>query len=181
MSRVGRAPIAIPKGVQVAIQDQNVKIKGPKGELSWDVPEAITPSRKGETLVVARDSEDRSVRALHGLSRALLNNMVSGVTKGFTKTLELEGVGYRVQQSGQGVTMTLGFSHPVEVAPEPGITFRVEGNTRLHIDGIDKQQVGAVAARLRAVRPPNVYSGKGIHYLGEVIRRKAGKASGRKR
>jgi large subunit ribosomal protein L6 len=181
MSRVGRAPIAIPKGVQVAIKDQEVKIKGPKGELSWEVPGEITPSQEDGKLLVQRGSEDRSVRALHGLSRALLNNMVTGVSQGFTKTLELEGVGYRVQQSGQGVTMTLGFSHPVEVAPEPGVTFRVEGNTRLHIDGIDKQKVGAVAARLRSIRPPNVYSGKGIHYLGENIRRKAGKASGRKK
>ncbi len=181
MSRVGRAPIAIPKGVQVAIKEREVKIKGPKGELVWTVPDPITPSQGDGKLVVERSSEDRSVRALHGLSRALLNNMVMGVTKGFAKTLELEGVGYRVQQTGQGVTMTLGFSHPVEVAPEQGVTFRVEGNTRLHIEGIDKQQVGAVAARLRSVRPPNVYSGKGIHYLGETIRRKAGKAGGRKK
>jgi large subunit ribosomal protein L6 len=141
----------------------------------------MTIAQEDGHLVVTRPSDARDLRALHGLTRSLVNNMIVGVSQGFTKTLELQGVGYRAQQADESVVLQVGFSHTVEVQPLPGVTLRVEGNNRIHVEGNDKQVVGEQAARMRAVRPPNVYTGKGVRYLGEQVRRKAGKAGGRKR
>jgi large subunit ribosomal protein L6 len=176
MSRIGRQPVALPSNVQVTIGDDNhVTVKGPRGELSRQFPKTISISRDEANLVVARPNDEGKQRALHGLSRTLLNNMVTGVTTGFTKTLEVQGVGYRAQVQGSSLQLALGFSHPVIIAPPQGITFAVEG-PRINIQGNDKEQVGQVAANIRKLRPPEPYKGKGIRYLGERVRRKAGKA-----
>ena len=176
MSRIGRQPIPVASDVQVTIDGPRVTVKGPRGQLSREFsPEMrITPD-EGQ-LIVTRPSDEQQHRALHGLTRTLLSNMVVGVSTGFTKTLEIQGIGYRAQKQGDNLTLALGFSHPVEIAPPPGIAFAVEGNNRVHIQGIDKEQVGQVAANLRSIRPPEPYKGKGIRYQGEVVRRKAGKA-----
>jgi large subunit ribosomal protein L6 len=176
MSRIGKLPITVAKGVQVDIDGSTVKVKGPKGELTREFPRGVSFSQEDGKLSVARENDEKHTRALHGLSRSLLNNMVVGVSDGFTRTLELQGVGYRVAQSGEKVTLNVGYSHPVEVAPPPGIQLEVDGNTRLHVKGIDKELVGQVAANIRKVRKPEPYKGKGIRYLGERVRRKAGKA-----
>ena len=176
MSRIGRMPITVPSGVMVSIDGQDVAVKGPKGELSLTVAEPITVKQDDGILEVARPNDERSAKQLHGLTRSLLNNMVIGVTDGYTKTLELVGTGYRVQAKGQGLELSLGFSHPVNVDAPQGITFQVETPTRFHISGIDKQLVGEVAANIRKLRPPEPYNGKGVKYADEVIRRKAGKA-----
>jgi len=176
MSRIGRQPVALPGNVQVTIGDDNhVTVKGPRGELSRQFPKTISISRDEGNLVVTRPNDEGKQRALHGLSRTLLNNMVTGVTSGFTKTLEVQGVGYRAQVQGSSLQLALGFSHPVIIAPPQGITFAVEG-PRINIQGNDKEQVGQVAANIRKLRPPEPYKGKGIRYLGERVRRKAGKA-----
>ena len=176
MSRIGRQPVALPSNVQVTIGDDNhVTVKGPRGELSRQFPKTITISRDEGNLVVTRPNDEGKQRALHGLSRTLLNNMVTGVTSGFTKTLEVQGVGYRAQVQGSSLQLALSFSHPVIIAPPQGITFAVEG-PRINIQGNDKEQVGQVAANIRKLRPPEPYKGKGIRYLGERVRRKAGKA-----
>ncbi len=176
MSRIGRQPVALPSNVQVTIGDDNhVTVKGPRGELSRQFPKTITISRDEGNLVVTRPNDEGKQRALHGLSRTLLNNMVTGVTNGFTKTLEVQGVGYRAQVQGSSLQLALGFSHPVIIAPPQGITFAVEG-PRINVQGNDKEQVGQVAANIRKLRPPEPYKGKGIRYLGERVRRKAGKA-----
>lgn len=176
MSRIGRQPVALPSNVQVTIGDDNhVTVKGPRGELSRQFPKTMTISRDEGNLVVTRPNDEGKQRALHGLSRTLLNNMVTGVTSGFTKTLEVQGVGYRAQVQGSSLQLALGFSHPVIIAPPQGITFAVEG-PRINIQGNDKEQVGQVAANIRKLRPPEPYKGKGIRYLGERVRRKAGKA-----
>ncbi len=176
MSRIGRQPVALPSNVQVTIGDDNhVTVKGPRGELSRQFPKTMTISRDEGNLVVTRPNDEGKQRALHGLSRTLLNNMVTGVTTGFTKTLEVQGVGYRAQVQGSSLQLALGFSHPVIIAPPQGITFAVEG-PRINIQGNDKEQVGQVAANIRKLRPPEPYKGKGIRYLGERVRRKAGKA-----
>ncbi|MCZ2110787.1 MAG: 50S ribosomal protein L6 [Dehalococcoidia bacterium] len=176
MSRIGRQPVALPNTVQVTIgDDNNVTVKGPRGELSRQFPRTITISRDEGNLVVTRPNDEGKQRALHGLSRTLLNNMVTGVTTGFTKTLEVQGVGYRAQVQGTSLQLALGFSHPVIIAPPQGISFAVEG-PRINIQGNDKEQVGQVAANIRKLRPPEPYKGKGIRYLGERVRRKAGKA-----
>lgn len=179
MSRVGKAPIAIPSGVDVQVQDRRVSVKGPKGQLSWDVHEAVRVSVADGELVVTRPNDAPEVRALHGLTRSCLANMVTGVTEGFRKTLELQGTGYRAAMQGQNLVLTVGYSHPVEMQPLPGVTITVENNTQVHVDGIDKQSVGQQAALIRRVRPPEPYHGKGIRYRGEVIRLKAGKTKGR--
>ena len=166
----------LAKGVQVEIEGQTVKVKGPKGELMRTFPSKVTLRIDDGAVTVARADDEKDSKALHGLSRSLLANMVVGVSDGFTKTLELQGVGYRVQQSGAKVTLNVGFSHPVEVEPPDGIQFEVEGNTKVHVRGIDKELVGQVAANIRKVRKPEPYKGKGIRYLGERVRRKAGKA-----
>lgn len=176
MSRIGKQPIPLPASVQAQIEDGAITVKGPKGELRRQIPPDIRLHQEEGKIIVTRPSDQPRHRALHGLTRALVANMVTGVERGFTKTLELQGVGYRVQQMGAGIQLAVGFSHPVDVQPPPGITFEVEGNTKIHVRGIDKELVGQTAAELRRIRPPEPYKGKGIRYEGEYVRRKAGKA-----
>src|SRR5262245_26589813 len=177
MSRIGRKPIPVPSGVEISISGQTVKVKGPKGELSHTLAEPITAERGDDgQLYVNRPNDERKAKELHGLSRTLISNMVVGVTDGYRKSLEIAGTGYRVQAKGSDLEFALGFSHPVVVVPPAGITFTVERPTLFHVAGIDKQQVGEVAANIRKIRPPEPYKGKGVKYQGEVIRRKAGKA-----
>jgi large subunit ribosomal protein L6 len=177
MSRIGRLPVSIPSGVDVAIAGQDVSVKGPKGSLSLTVAEPITVVRNEDgVLDVARPDDERRSKALHGLTRTLVANMVAGVTEGFERKLEIVGVGYRVQAKGSDLEFALGFSHPVVVSPPEGITFVVENPTRFSVTGIDKQQVGQVAANIRKLRKPEPYKGKGIRYAGEHVRRKVGKA-----
>ena len=176
MSRIGRLPVPIPSGVDVSINGREVTVAGPKGTLSLQVAEPIEVSQRDGVITVTRPSDEGRVRALHGLSRSLVANMVTGVTEGYRKTLEIVGVGYRVQARGPAVEFSLGFSHPVMVTPPDGVTLRVETPTRLVVEGIDKQQVGEVAANIRKLRKPDPYKGKGLRYSGEQIRRKVGKA-----
>ncbi|MBV9594743.1 MAG: 50S ribosomal protein L6 [Actinobacteria bacterium] len=177
MSRIGRLPVAVPSGVEVTIDGRAVTIKGPKGTLSHQVAEPIEVSKGDDgSLQVSRPDDERLSKSLHGLSRTLIANMVTGVTSGYAKTLEIVGTGYRVQARGSDLEFALGFSHPVLVTAPDGITFRVEAPTRFVVEGIDKQQVGEVAAKIRKLRRPDPYKGKGVRYQGEVIRRKAGKA-----
>jgi large subunit ribosomal protein L6 len=177
MSRIGRLPIPVPSGVDVSIDGQTVNVKGPKGQLSHTVVEPITISKQDDgTLLVERPDDERDSRARHGLSRTLVANMIDGVTNGYVKTLEIVGTGYRVAAKGSDLEFALGFSHPVVVAAPAGITFKVERPTLFSVEGIDKQQVGEVAANIRKIRPPEPYKGKGVRYQGEAVRRKAGKA-----
>jgi len=176
MSRIGRMPVTIPSGVDVTINGREVTVAGPKGKLSLAVAEPIEVSQNDGVITVTRPNDEGHVRALHGLSRSLVANMVTGVTEGYRKTLEIVGVGYRVQAKGPNLEFSLGFSHPVTVSPPEGITLRVETPTRLVVEGIDKQQVGEVAANIRKLRKPDPYKGKGLRYSGEHIRRKVGKA-----
>jgi large subunit ribosomal protein L6 len=176
MSRIGRLPIPIPSGVDVAIDGQAVSVKGPKGALNLTVAEPISVVKEDGVIRVNRPNDEGRNRALHGLSRTLIYNMVTGVTQGYSKTLEIVGVGYRVQARGQNLEFSLGFSHPVLVTPPEGINFRVEAPTRFVVEGIDKQLVGETAARIRKLRKPDPYKAKGVRYQGEVIRRKVGKA-----
>jgi large subunit ribosomal protein L6 len=176
MSRIGRLPITVPSGVDVAIEGQAVQVKGPKGALSLTVAEPIRVEREDDVLRVTRPDDTGPNRALHGLSRSLIANMVTGVTAGYSKTMEIVGVGYRVQAKGKNLEFSLGFSHPVLVEPPEGIAFRVEAPTRFVVEGIDKQLVGETAARIRKLRKPDPYKAKGVRYQGEYIRRKVGKA-----
>jgi len=176
MSRIGRLPVSIPSGVQVTIDGREVTVEGPKGTLRHTVAEPIDVVREDGVIRVTRPNDDGPVRALHGLSRTLIANMVTGVTEGYRKTLEIVGVGYRVQARGQDLEFSLGFSHPVPIHPPEGISFRVETPTRFVVEGIDKQKVGEVAAQIRKLRRPDPYKGKGVRYQGEQIRRKVGKA-----
>jgi large subunit ribosomal protein L6 len=176
MSRIGRLPVPVPSGVDVAIDGQAVTVRGPKGTLALNVAEPIAVVQEDSVIRVTRPSDEGKVRALHGLSRTLIANMVTGVTQGFSKTLEIVGVGYRVQAKGKDLEFSLGYSHPVLVTPPEGITFRVEAPTRFVVEGIDKQLVGETAARIRKLRKPDPYKAKGVRYQGEVIRRKVGKA-----
>ncbi|HEY9472931.1 MAG TPA: 50S ribosomal protein L6 [Mycobacteriales bacterium] len=176
MSRIGKLPIPIPNGVDIDIADRTVTVKGPKGTLSHTVAQPITIGRADNgALVVERPDDERESRSLHGLSRTLVANMVTGVTQGYSKTLEIVGTGYRVQARGADLEFALGFSHPVPVRAPEGITFRVETPTRFVVEGIDKQKVGEVAANIRKLRKPDPYKGKGVRYQGETVRRKAGK------
>ena len=178
MSRVGKAPIPVPAGVSVSIAGAEVTVTGPKGSLQHRVPEPITVQVAGEAILVARADDERESRALHGLTRALIKNMVVGVNEGYRKDLEIVGVGYRAAAKGPGqLELQLGFSHPVSVTAPDGITFEVPSQTAIRVHGIDKQAVGEVAARIRALRKPEPYKGKGIRYAGEYVRRKAGKAA----
>jgi large subunit ribosomal protein L6 len=169
-------PVALPQGVKVNIEDNQVTVKGPKGELSRSFDPAMSVSLRDNTVVVSRASDERLHRSLHGLTRSLLANMVEGVTKGFQKGLELVGVGYRAQMAGPKLVLQVGYSHPVDVTPPPGISFSVVGTNRINVDGIDKEQVGATAAKIRAIKPPDHYKGKGIRYAGEVVHLKPGKS-----
>jgi large subunit ribosomal protein L6 len=175
MSRIGRKPVAVPKGVTLEVQGQTVAVKGPKGELRRTLhPEMMLTLADGN-FAVARPSEEPKHKALHGLSRTLVQNMIEGVTKGFSKTLEIQGVGYKAEAKPYGVNLIVGFSHPVKYEAPKGIKISVENNTIVKIEGADKEIVGQVAAELRAVRPPEPYKGKGVRYQGEQVRRKAGK------
>ena len=176
MSRIGRLPIEMPKGITVKIDDGQVTIKGPKGELSRRFGEEIIIKQEGDHLVVSRTIESREARALHGLFRALLANMVLGVTKGFEKTIEIVGVGFRAQKTGDNVVLNVGYSHPVELTPMPGVALAVEGTNRVKVTGIDKELVGLAASKIVAIRPHDDYKGKGLRYAGERIKLKAGKA-----
>ncbi len=182
MSRVGRLPVVIPPGVEVKIEGNVVEVKGPKGRLVREMhPEMKLVLEEGK-ITVHRPSDEKRHRALHGLTRALLQNMVDGVTRGFSKTLELVGVGYRAAKQGEKLVLTVGYSHPVEIVPEEGLSIEVPAPNKIVVTGIDKEKVGALAARIRAVRKPDPYKGKGIRYENEVIKLKAGKtgAKGRK-
>jgi large subunit ribosomal protein L6 len=177
MSRIGKQPIELPAGVNVAISPGRVQVNGPLGELSQNVPQRMQIEQDDGTIVVKRPTERGDDRALHGLTRSLVANMVEGVTKGFEKRLELQGVGYRASLRGTDLELTVGFSHPVVIRPPQGISFEVPEATSVLVKGIDKQQVGEIAAQVRKVRPPEPYKGKGIRYAGERIQRKAGKSA----
>jgi large subunit ribosomal protein L6 len=176
MSRIGKMPIPVPAGVEVKIDGQVVDVKGPKGTLTHTVPSPITIVLEDGNIIVTRPDDERNSRSLHGLTRTLIANNIEGVTKGFTKGLEIVGTGYRVTVKGSAVEFALGYSHPILVEPPAGITFQVDGNTKITVVGIDKQAVGEVAANLRKLRKPEPYKGKGVRYAGEVVRRKAGKS-----
>ncbi len=175
MSRIGRLPIPVPAGVDVTIVGNTVTVKGPKGTLSHSVVDPIKVAKEDGALKVTRPDDDRDSRARHGLTRSLLNNMVVGVTQGYTKSMEIVGVGYRVTAKGKDLEFALGYSHPVPVPAPDGISFVVESPIKFRVEGIDKQQVGEVAANIRKLRKPDPYKGKGVRYAGEVVRRKVGK------
>tara|TARA_Y100001934_G_scaffold256435_1_gene324443 strand:+ start:179 stop:718 length:540 start_codon:yes stop_codon:yes gene_type:complete len=178
MSRIGKTPIEITSGVEVVVTADSVEVKGPKGTLAQSIPEGIEVQREDETIIVKRDNDLRETKALHGLIRSLINNMVQGVTEGYQKQLELVGVGYRAQSKGSNaLELQLGFSHPVKYSAPEGITLEVPSQTEINISGIDKQVVGQVAADIRALKKPEPYKGKGIRYVGEHIIRKAGKTA----
>lgn len=177
MSRIGRTPITIPAGVTVTVTDKAVVVKGQKGELSTQLLPHISVAVADGTVIVSRNSEDKHVRSCHGLIRSLLANNIEGVANGFKKTLKLVGTGYRVQAKGTGLSLAVGYSHPVDVQPPQGVQLKVEGQDTVHIEGIDKHMVGQVAANIRKVRPPEPYKGKGIRYEDEVVRKKQGKAA----
>jgi large subunit ribosomal protein L6 len=176
MSRIGRLPIAVPSGVDVAIDGRRVTIKGPRGQLSRELHPDMRVSREDGNIVVTRPTEQKEHKQLHGLTRTLVNNMVVGVTAGYRKPLEITGVGYRASLVGKKLQLNLGYSHPIEIDPPAGISFELENPTRLAVVGIDKELVGQIAARVRSTRKPEPYKGKGVKYAGERIRRKAGKA-----
>jgi large subunit ribosomal protein L6 len=176
MSRIGRLPITVPAGVEVKVDGSVVSVKGSKGELSHTVPSPIEVSLEEGTLTVARPNDERASRSLHGLTRTLIANMITGVTQGYEKKLEIVGTGYRVVAKGSSLEFALGFSHPVVIEPPAGVTFAVESPTKFSVSGIDKQQVGEVAANIRKIRKPEPYKGKGVRYAGENVRRKVGKA-----
>lgn len=179
MSRIGKQPIVIPAGVTVTVENNLVTVKGPKGELTRQINKDMILEQEAGQLLVSRPSDNKTHRSLHGLSRTLIANMVTGVTAGFTKTLEIVGVGYRAAKAGNNVNMTLGFSHPVVIEPPAGITLDVPAPNRIVISGINKESVGAIAANIRSLREPEPYKGKGIKYEGEYVRRKVGKAGGK--
>ncbi len=176
MSRIGKRPIPVPNNVTVTITNQQVAVKGPKGELSRVLPNEVEVLQEEGTLLVNRRNESRAARQRHGLCRTLVANMVEGVSQGFQRRLEIQGVGYRAQVQGRNLVLSVGYSHPVQIEPPEGVQLAVENNTNVIVSGINKEIVGNIAARIRSVRPPEPYKGKGIRYAGEVVRRKAGKA-----
>ncbi len=176
MSRIGRMPITVPPGVVVSLKEDEVTVTGPKGELRRRFHPDMSINLDNNTMTVLRPSDDRVHRSLHGLTRSLLSNMVEGVSSGFEKGLEIVGVGYRAEKAGDNLVIRIGYSHLVDVLPLPGVSLDVEGNNRIKVTGIDKEVVGEMAARIRAIRPPDAYKGKGIRYAGESVRLKAGKA-----
>ena len=176
MSRIGKKPITVPAGVTVKVEDNVVSVKGPKGELQRRIHNAMKVTLDNGVITVERPDDEKESRSLHGLSRTLINNMIEGVTPGFSKSLEIQGVGYRAAKQGKNINFTLGFSHPVVMEPPAGITFDVPQPNKIVVSGPDKEQVGAVAAEIRNLRPPEPYKGKGIRYEGEHVRRKVGKA-----
>ncbi|QQM67766.1 50S ribosomal protein L6 [Actinomyces weissii] len=177
MSRIGRLPVPVPAGVDVTINGNDITVKGPKGTLSRTISAPLSVTRQEDgSILVTRPDDERESRSLHGLSRTLINNMVIGVTEGYTKRLEIVGTGYRAQQKGTGIELSLGFSHTVVVEAPEGITLKVDGNLKIDVSGISKEQVGEVAANIRKIRPPEPYKGKGVRYAGENVRRKVGKA-----
>jgi large subunit ribosomal protein L6 len=176
MSRIGKLPVEIPGGVNVAVADSAVHVKGPKGELSQHVLPQVVVKVDGSVLTVERSGDGKPARSAHGLTRTLIANMVHGVTKGFRKSLEIQGVGYRVNKSGEDLNFSLGYSHPVVFKAPPDVRFTVEGTNKIHVEGIDKQRVGQIAAEIRNLRPPEPYKGKGVRYEGEIVRKKVGKA-----
>ena len=176
MSRIGKKPIVVPEEVTVTLAENNVvTVKGPKGELTYTLSNEIKIEKEGNVITLIRPSESKQHRSIHGTTRSLLDNMVTGVSKGFERSLELVGVGYRAQLQGQKLVLSVGFSHPVEFTPEDGVQIEVPENTKITIRGIDKERVGALASSIRQVRPPEPYKGKGIRYQGEIVRRKEGK------
>lgn len=180
MSRIGRKPIPLPKGVEIKTEGNNIQVKGPKGTLTMDIMPLITVTVEDGQVIVARQSDVKPVRAAHGMTRAMIANMITGVNTGFEKVLEIVGVGYRAQLQGKNLVLSLGFSHPVEVVPPAGIEFTAESPIKISVRGIDRQLVGQVAANIRGYRPPEPYKGKGIRYAGEYVIRKAGKAGAKK-
>ena len=178
MSRIGKLPIEIPKGAKVEIKGRRVEISGTKGALGYTLVPGVDVNIEDNKIRVTRHSESKLHRSLHGLTRALLANMVTGVTSGFTRLLEIQGVGYRAELQGKVLKLSLGYSHEILIAPAPGITITLEGNTKINISGFDKQLVGETAALIRSFRPPEPYKGKGVRYAGETVRRKAGKTAG---
>ncbi|MCH3913901.1 MAG: 50S ribosomal protein L6 [Acidaminococcaceae bacterium] len=177
MSRIGKHPITVPAGVTVKVEDNFVSVKGPKGELSRQISKILKIEQKDGVITVTRPNDERESRSLHGLSRTLINNMIVGVTTGFSKSLEIQGVGYRAAMKGKAINFTLGFSHPVVMDPPAGITFEVPSPSVIVVSGINKETVGAVAAEIRTIRPPEPYKGKGVRYTGEYVARKVGKAA----
>jgi len=177
LSRIGKKPIEIPKGVNVTINGQNIKIKGPKGELEFDIHPNIKISIEQNQILVLRNNDEKENRALHGLTRALLQNMITGVTVGYSKTLDLVGVGYRVELKGKNLLINIGYSHPILFIPPDGINIQTPIQTQIVVSGVDKQLVGLVSSKIRAIRKPEPYKGKGIKYSDEIIRRKAGKTA----
>ena len=176
MSRIGRLPISVPAGVEIKVEESLVSVKGPKGTLEHTVASPIAVALEENTITVSRPNDERNSRSLHGLTRTLIDNLIIGVTKGYEKKLEIVGTGYRVVAKGANLEFALGFSHPVVIEAPEGITLAVESPTKLSVSGIDKQQVGEVAANIRKLRKPDPYKGKGVRYAGEIIRRKVGKA-----
>ena len=176
MSRIGKAPIELPKGVEISVKADVVEVKGPKGTLTQDIDPALEVTQDDGVVTISRDNDERQTRALHGLTRALIANMVTGVSEGYSKELTIIGVGYRAALKGKTLELQVGFSHPVSVEALDGVTFEVPEPTKIIVGGIDKQKVGQMAADIRAVRPPEPYKGKGIRYTDEYVRRKAGKA-----
>ena len=181
MSRIGERPIPVPKGVTIQVEPGLVTVQGPQGVLRQNLVSGVSVEVSADQAIVSRESDALEHRALHGLTRTLVANMVAGVTEGFQKSLELVGVGYRAQQSEKGIVVQAGYSHPVDVQAMEGTKLTVEGNNRINVQGIDKQRVGEMAARIRAIRKPNAYTGKGVRYLGEQIKLKPGKSAGRAR
>lgn len=176
MSRIGRKTIDLPEKVTLRVEDARVSVEGPKGKLEWEVPQGISIGQEGGTVTVSRSGEERRLRALHGMARSLISNMVEGVSKGYTRELEIQGVGFRAAVKGSVLDLSLGYSHPLEHPIPAGISVAVEENTKIKIEGIDKQQVGQFAADVRAYYPPEPYKGKGVRYKGEQVRRKDGKS-----